>query len=591
MRDEAALFRNTAQVLETLAASDVQRQASSATDGFKDPFAPAQLQQQVSAEKPQETRPAGKPAQSETSTNSARLGTAVAAILANVAGTRAAPQSEVTETREGTLINLTDRDGFSMFASGSAQPNAALVRMLASIGAALKSTPGAIVVRGFTDARPFHSVNYDNWRLSSARAQIIVYMLQRGGLDDARIASIEGHGDRGLRDRCASGRRGKQARRNPHPQGQAVRRIYAALILCGMAMPALAEPDTPARLLRELQSAQTDVALGRSKDISQQTRLLADLKTRLPQFASETWQDPRNARALASYLLNGGSADVVKTILGGSQLTIAERPLIDAALAWSERREDDARKLFSTFDPRSVPSDVAGQVALVEASLSVANDRPKAIALLDLARLLMPGTLVEEAALRRRLFLADDNDPPTRVSDLVRRYRERFPDSMYRDNFEQRVRDTIIGMWMNASETARATLLPVIADMRQGKAFDIWIAIARSALIAGRLDITKDAAARALVEPSVPAGLRRQAILYLAIADAIRGDAGSALDAVSVSDLSGDDRGFQIAATTIVANIRKPIGPPPATDPVATPGDRIGETILRASSLAQDRTP
>jgi flagellar motor protein MotB len=33
-------------------------------------------------------------------------------------------------------------------------------------------------VRGHTDAHPYRSRTYDNWRLSSARAQMAYYMLE-----------------------------------------------------------------------------------------------------------------------------------------------------------------------------------------------------------------------------------------------------------------------------------------------------------------------------------------------------------------------------------------------------------------------------
>ena len=59
--------------------------------------------------------------------------------------------------------------------------------------------PGSIVVRGHTDARPYKGTGYDNWRLSSARAQMAYYMLVRGGLDEKRVERIEGYADRRLK--------------------------------------------------------------------------------------------------------------------------------------------------------------------------------------------------------------------------------------------------------------------------------------------------------------------------------------------------------------------------------------------------------
>jgi chemotaxis protein MotB len=110
-----------------------------------------------------------------------------------------APGIEVQATAEGILISLTDEFNFGMFAVGSSEPQAKVVRIMEKIAQIMKSRPGAIVVRGHTDARPYKGVGYDNWRLSSARAQMAYYMLVRGGLDEKRVERIEGYADRRLK--------------------------------------------------------------------------------------------------------------------------------------------------------------------------------------------------------------------------------------------------------------------------------------------------------------------------------------------------------------------------------------------------------
>ena len=112
----------------------------------------------------------------------------------------ASPAIDVRVTDEGLLISLTDRLSFSMFAVGSAEPRPELVRAMDGVGAVLKAHPGEIVLRGHTDARPYKSATYDNWRLSSARAQMASYMLVRAGIPEARIDRVEGHADHSLRD-------------------------------------------------------------------------------------------------------------------------------------------------------------------------------------------------------------------------------------------------------------------------------------------------------------------------------------------------------------------------------------------------------
>jgi chemotaxis protein MotB len=71
--------------------------------------------------------------------------------------------------------------------------------LMEKIGKILLGRPEHIVLRGHTDGRQFRSEDYDNWRLSTARAQMAYYMLVRGGIPDVRIDRIEGHADHDLK--------------------------------------------------------------------------------------------------------------------------------------------------------------------------------------------------------------------------------------------------------------------------------------------------------------------------------------------------------------------------------------------------------
>ena len=116
------------------------------------------------------------------------------------AQTAPGPQLDIRASDEGVLISLTDRQNFSMFPIGSAEPQKRVIRMMDAIAMSLATLPGAIVVRGFTDGHPYRSKTYDNWRLSSARAQMAYYMLSRGGVPEKRFDQIEGFGDHKLKD-------------------------------------------------------------------------------------------------------------------------------------------------------------------------------------------------------------------------------------------------------------------------------------------------------------------------------------------------------------------------------------------------------
>ncbi|GMO11223.1 MotB family protein [Bradyrhizobium sp. TM233] len=108
----------------------------------------------------------------------------------------AGPAAEVRQVEEGLLISLTDDASFGMFAVGSAEPRPELIRVIDKIGPLLTKRQGMIIVRGHTDNRPYRSETYDNWRLSTARAQMAYYMLVRSGVDALRIEHVEGYADR-----------------------------------------------------------------------------------------------------------------------------------------------------------------------------------------------------------------------------------------------------------------------------------------------------------------------------------------------------------------------------------------------------------
>ncbi len=99
-------------------------------------------------------------------------------------------------TSEGLLVSLLDDAKFGMFEVGSAKPRPELVLVMSKLGDVLKGRKGKIVVRGHTDSRAYKHGIYDNWRLSSARAQMAYYMLVRGGIPESRFIAIEGRADR-----------------------------------------------------------------------------------------------------------------------------------------------------------------------------------------------------------------------------------------------------------------------------------------------------------------------------------------------------------------------------------------------------------
>ncbi|RRI07897.1 MotB family protein [Mesorhizobium tamadayense] len=111
-------------------------------------------------------------------------------------GEKLADGVSVEATDKGVVISITDQLDFGMFEIGSAVPHRELVLAMEKIGRIINEKKGTITIGGHTDARPFRSDTYDNWRLSTARAHSAYYMLVRGGVDEGRITEVAGFADR-----------------------------------------------------------------------------------------------------------------------------------------------------------------------------------------------------------------------------------------------------------------------------------------------------------------------------------------------------------------------------------------------------------
>ncbi len=107
-------------------------------------------------------------------------------------------QVTIVRDQDSVAISLADNLDFSMFGIGSAVPSAELVNAISVIGNTLVDKPVEISIVGHTDGRPYVGEQYDNWRLSAARAHATLYMLERGGISQDYVASIAGVADRQL---------------------------------------------------------------------------------------------------------------------------------------------------------------------------------------------------------------------------------------------------------------------------------------------------------------------------------------------------------------------------------------------------------
>ena len=107
---------------------------------------------------------------------------------------------EITMTDEGLRIELMESEKGTFFELGSVEPTPVLSNLLAVLAEQLGRLPNKISIEGHTDARPFSQVKaYDNWDLSSDRANAARRMMQQHGIRANQISQVRGFADQRLR--------------------------------------------------------------------------------------------------------------------------------------------------------------------------------------------------------------------------------------------------------------------------------------------------------------------------------------------------------------------------------------------------------
>jgi chemotaxis protein MotB len=103
----------------------------------------------------------------------------------------------IDRTPEGLRIQIVDQGRFAMFPLGSPAPLEHTRQLLALVAKAVQRLPNKIAVTGHTDATPYAQGGrpYDNWELSTDRANSSRRGLLDAGVSSRRITRVVGRAD------------------------------------------------------------------------------------------------------------------------------------------------------------------------------------------------------------------------------------------------------------------------------------------------------------------------------------------------------------------------------------------------------------
>ncbi|PIP01189.1 chemotaxis protein [Pleomorphomonas carboxyditropha] len=329
-----------------------------------------------------------------------------------------------------------------------------------------------------------------------------------------------------------------------------------------------ADDIAPFEMVRALQTLQAQIATGNATAVAAQRELLRVMEEKFLADDPAVWRDGRNARAAVTFTLSGGSPRLMRGLLALTPPIAVDADLAAGALAYIENREDEARKRLLPLDARTLPMSLGGQVALVQAGLVAREDLNKAIHLLDDARLLMPGTLVEEAALRREVFLVAQTGNLDRFEFLSRQYLRRFGTSIYAEDFRQRFATAIARLGIADGDDRFPRLEAILKSSDPENQRALFLQLAQAAVVHGKLGTARSAAADAAKLAPLGGGDAMRASLYDAAASITVGkdidEVQKRLTSLNHRQLGRRDADLLDAAIAVAAAVgERPVAPIP----------------------------
>ena len=332
---------------------------------------------------------------------------------------------------------------------------------------------------------------------------------------------------------------------------------------------AVARP--PYAIVRALQAAQDELAADAAARAAQQGALFREFSDTAGRDDTTVWLAARNRRALAAYLLRGGTA-APAWAKAADLATPDERPLLLGAIALAEGRNMEALKLLAGVDPRTAPPEIGAILAFVLARLNRSKQEKEAVRYLSLVCLLAPGTLLEEAALRQQIFIVSDTADIDRFISLSRRYMLRYSNSNYFANFQSRFETSFVHAWMGADDSRRSALELALSSLTSDQRTTMYLALAREALLAGDIGGCHAAVQRVRAIGAAKGAATARAALYEAISDIFslhRDAAVQALGGMDARALDQVDEALRQSALALAASIGR-------VEP-ASPGSVVGD--------------
>lgn len=374
--------------------------------------------------------------------------------------------------------------------------------------------------------------------------------------------------------------------------------LVPALSLLGLCLASAARTQDmnsiePYKMLRSLQFVQDSVVLGDHSAAEMQRFMLETIDKRLREADPSIFEEPRNIDATLIYAMSGGNPATLEYLVARDVDGNFDNRVTDALRKYLSGKGTLIAKTLGDMVTEYRDTKIAPYLALVAGNVTIPRDPAAALKFYDWARLTAPGTIVEEAALRRSLAVAVEGNMVDKAGAYANRYARRFLHSPYASQFA----DLFVQLVVEHNDVYDLpSIESILAYMDADRQREVYLRIARQAAIKGHNELAREAADKAKLLSGTGEGADALAKLYGGLAGIPTNEVGAAIAAIAaIPDeiLSPSDRALRDAAAAIADEVvRKPElnSQAQAPEPKVEPSNQASTPEAPAVDEQQDPT-
>jgi len=263
--------------------------------------------------------------------------------------------------------------------------------------------------------------------------------------------------------------------------------IAIIALVAGPRPPLLAQTSLePYQYVLALHKLQDQIVAGDKLAHEAQREMLVYMAGDFAKVRVADWQKKKNAEALLIYILSGGHPGVVEKLLAIKNQPNMPDGALAGALEFVMGNFSRARKLLKPVDPEKMSINAGSQIAIIKATLIADKNHKESLRLLSLVRLWKPGTLLEEAALRRALALASAKKEQKLFLQWSSQYVRRFEKSFYLPDFISKFSFYVTQMDFSTQPDMVAKVARVLSHLSKTQQASVYLTVARAAVLDGK---------------------------------------------------------------------------------------------------------